>query len=223
MTKIKHTSSSSFLEWASNLHTGGGRKGLRWCLIFGAVFCILFCGIAVSLDLEIYGFWIILAQFFLLLLNSIVVLLEKNFSVFRLYFVRYCGFRPPHTAIRNSWLKDRKELSNCNYHHYEEAAKRIKITEIIENLHKLSIINLDTYLETYPFRQNLRKRDGRINYVQRRTSATKAWSSSDTSCNRRLLSWFHFFNFRTFPSSSLVFIFFPESTSSLCVIVSWFL
>ena len=66
-----------------------------WCGF--SVFCILFCGIAVSLDHVVYGFWIILAQFcgFLLLLNEIAVLSEKTFRFFACILFGFAVFDPP--------------------------------------------------------------------------------------------------------------------------------
>ena len=80
-----------------------------WCGF--SVFCILFCGIAVSLDPAVYGFWIILARFcgFLLLLHEIAVLSEKNVAVFCLYSVRFCGFRPSLTPASFRFLTEKLE------------------------------------------------------------------------------------------------------------------
>ena len=73
---------------------------MRFRLIFGAVFrvfCILFCGIAVSLDHAVYGFWIILAQVcgFFLLLNAMAVLLEKSLQFFTCFLFSFAVFDTP--------------------------------------------------------------------------------------------------------------------------------
>ena len=88
---------------------GGGRKGLRWCdfasflvRFFGFLYFILrYCGFCRPRGLRFFGYFDAILRFFLLL-NAIVVLLEKTFRFFAFFSVlRFSTL--PYAPLLDRW------------------------------------------------------------------------------------------------------------------------